>query len=79
MGQTSQALKAYTQAIYLQPRYALAFRNLGAALEGEKSPELAAKAYREYCRLAPAALDVSQVGQRPAWLESSPPTQTHSR
>jgi tetratricopeptide (TPR) repeat protein len=67
------ALEAYYGAVKADPSYALTYKNTGVLLEEMKEYRHAVKAYRNYCRYAPAAADLAGVRDRADRLE-----RTHS-
>ena len=63
-GKLSQAREKFRASLRVNPRYAQAHKGLGLVYERMGNKKQAAKAYREYLRLAPKASDAEAIRRR---------------
>jgi adenylate cyclase len=67
---TKEAVDAYQRSCELDSTFAVAYKNLGVALEKTSDPAGAAAAYFKYAETAPDAADAESVKARAEWLKA---------
>jgi adenylate cyclase len=70
-----EAVEAYKRSCELDASFAVAYKNLGVALEKTKDPAGAADAYFKYAEAAPNAPDAKSVKARAQWLKTQKASQ----
>jgi len=71
-GDTAGAIAKYQAAVGREPRFAPAHRGLGMAFERQGDAARAARAYRRYLELSPAAPDAAQIRERLGRITAAP-------